>query len=143
MRNADNQRKIERRCARRWLLIHCHTDDRPLNSTDGDNQKESDRAAGVLTNVCPVKGWDGCSHLSRISRIDRDLKRSNVRANQVKLSVHPAVAAYLLKEGEQMKNRLERAHKYQLLIEQDEELDQDEYNIVPDGKVKKREQPCD
>ncbi|NLP03282.1 MAG: Rne/Rng family ribonuclease [Fibrobacter sp.] len=148
MRNADNRRKIEEAMRKALAADPTATSMTGLSKfglMEITRKRVRPELQEFFTNVCPVcegLGWV-FSPETVISRIDRDLKRSNVRANQVKLSVHPAVAAYLLKEGEQMKNRLERAHKYQLLIEQDEELDQDEYNIVPDGKVKKREQPCD
>ncbi len=148
MRNADNRRKIEEAMRKALAADPTATSMTGLSKfglMEITRKRVRPELQELFTNVCPVcegLGWV-FSPETVISRIDRDLKRSDLRANQVKLSVHPAVAAYLLKDGEQMKNRLEKAHKYQLLIEQDEELDQDEYNIVPDGMVKKKEQPCD
>jgi hypothetical protein len=47
------------------------------------------------------------------------------------LAVHPAVAAYLIKDGAQIKKMLEKEHNCRFTIVEDEQLDQDEYNFTP------------
>jgi Ribonuclease G/E len=64
------------------------------------------------------------------SRIDRELRRSPRKTNDARLAVHPAVAAYLQQENEQVKRMLEQEHHCKLVITADEELDQDEYKFL-------------
>ena len=96
-----------------------------------------------FSNVCPACGGLGWvfSAETVISRIDRDLRRSTVHVPEVTLLVHQAVAAYLAKDDEQIKKMLEREHKTRIVVIEDEELDQDEYTIEPEGikKVEDRE----
>lgn len=86
-----------------------------------------------FTNVCPACGGLGWvfSAETVTARIDRDLRRTTFNSHDIILAVHPAVAAYLCKDGEQMKKMLEKEHKYHFKVVEDEQLDQDEYNFTP------------
>ncbi|NLE02521.1 MAG: hypothetical protein GX640_21870, partial [Fibrobacter sp.] len=93
-----------------------------------------------FTNVCPACGGLGWvfSAETVTARIDRDLRRATISTPDVTIAVHPAVAAFLRKDNETMKKLLEREHKCKLIIEEDEELDQDEYSFSsPDIHVEK------
>lgn len=86
-----------------------------------------------FTDVCHACGGLGWvfSAETVTARIDRDFKRSTFDSTTISLSVHPAVAAYLLKDDKQMKKMLEKEHKIELRIVEDEQLDQDEYSFAP------------
>ncbi|NLG18893.1 MAG: Rne/Rng family ribonuclease [Fibrobacter sp.] len=148
MRSADNRRKIENAMRKAMELDPTAASMTGLSKfglMEITRKRVRPELQEFFTNVCPVcegLGWV-FSPETVISRIDRDLKRSDFHAPSVKLSVHPAVSAYMLKDGEQMKRRLEKEHKYQLMIETDEELDQDEYNIVPDKRANRKEEQRD
>jgi ribonuclease G len=81
-----------------------------------------------VCHACNGLGWV-FSPETVSTRIDRDLRRMEEGARNLVLSVHPAVAAYLLKDNAQMKAMLEKAHKSHLEIIEDEDLDQDEYSF--------------
>ncbi len=89
-----------------------------------------------FTNVCPACGGLGWvfSPETVTARIDRDLRRQVKVKADVILSVHPAVAAYLLKEDAVMKKMLEREHKCTVTLIEDDELDQDEY-MFEDSRI--------
>jgi ribonuclease G len=84
-----------------------------------------------FTNVCHACGGLGWvfSAETVTARIDRDLRRTSFDTSDITLNVHPAVAAFLFKDREQMKKMLENEHKCHLNIVEDEQLDQDEYNF--------------
>jgi ribonuclease G len=89
-----------------------------------------------FTNVCPACGGLGWvfSPETVTARIDRDLRRLAEVKAQIILSVHPAVAAYLLKDDGVMKKMLEREHKCTVTLIEDDELDQDEY-MFEDSRI--------
>jgi hypothetical protein len=68
------------------------------------------------------------------ARIDRDLRRLTEHKNQMPLSVHPAVAAYLMQDDATVKKMLEKEHKIHLALIEDEQLDQDEY-MFSDSRI--------
>ena len=65
------------------------------------------------------------------SRIDRELGRFRGQKKELRLSVHPSVAAYLLQENAKVKRMLEVERGCTIDCVADEELDQDEYTITP------------
>jgi ribonuclease G len=86
-----------------------------------------------FTNVCHAcdgLGWVFSAE-SVAARIDRDMRRTQFKNQDVHLAVHPAVNAYLLKESRQVKKMLEKEHNCHLTITEDGDLDQDEYTITP------------
>ena len=86
-----------------------------------------------FTDVCHACGGLGWvfSAETVAARIDRDLRRTTFNAPEITLAVHPAVAAYLIKDGAQIKKMLEKEHNCRFTIVEDEQLDQDEYNFTP------------
>jgi ribonuclease G len=86
----------------------------------------------LFTDIC-----QSCNGLGRVfspatvtTRIDRWLLRprdANVRTYT--LAVHPAVAAYLKNENSMIARRLEKEHDVKLILEEDVELDQDEFEF--------------
>ncbi len=89
-----------------------------------------------FTDVCPAcegLGWVFSAEYVT-ARIDRDLRRGKDKFHELEISVHPAVCAYLKKDGNHIKNMLEREHNCRLFIKEDQELDQDEYIIKPHGE---------
>ncbi len=91
-----------------------------------------------FTNVCHAcqgLGWVFSAE-TVTSRIDRDLKRIRVQDQKLMLAVHPAVAAFLFKDNDRMKKNMERDHRCNLEVIEDEELDQDEYILsTSDGVI--------
>ncbi len=83
-----------------------------------------------VCHACEGLGWVFSAE-SVTAHIDRDLRRTDYKSHDLALAVHPAVHAYLLKEGEQIKKMLEQEHRCRLFLIEDEELDQDEYTIKP------------
>lgn len=89
-----------------------------------------------FTNVCHAcdgLGWVFSAE-SVTNRIDRDLRRLEKISSRIQLSIHPAVAAYMLKDGARIKSMLENEHHCSFDIFEDEELDQDEFSIIPQGE---------
>ncbi len=87
-----------------------------------------------VCHACGGLGWV-FSPETVTARIDRTLRRTEKLPKMLTLSVHPAVAAYLHRDGDVLKSTLENEHKCQLSIIEDEELDQDEYSFaeIPGG----------
>jgi ribonuclease G len=85
------------------------------------------------TDVCHACGGLGWvfSPETVTSRIDRELGRFRGQKKELRLSVHPSVAAYLLQENSKVKRMLEQERGCSITCAADEELDQDEYTITP------------
>jgi ribonuclease G len=84
------------------------------------------------TDVCRACGGLGWvfSPETVTSRIDRELQRMAGRPGALKLSVHPAVAAYLLQDKEKVKLMLEQERRCRITVETDEDREQDEYRFL-------------
>ncbi|MBN1575682.1 MAG: Rne/Rng family ribonuclease [Chitinispirillaceae bacterium] len=142
MRISENRRKIEN------TMLKLLAVDPSANASTGlskfglmeiTRKRVRPELQEYFTNVCPAcegLGWV-FSPESVTAHIDRDLQRSGHTSREIDLSVHPAVRAYLQKEGEQLKKMLEKEHRCRLIILEDDELDQDEYTIKPHGKNQK------
>lgn len=136
MKNPENRRKIEN--SMRQLLeadptATAMTSLSKFGLMEITRKRVRPELQEFFTNVCPAcdgLGWVFSAE-TVTARIDRDFRRSNFQSQQVAISVHPAVAAYLLKDNAQMKKMLEKEHKCVVNIVEDEELDQDEYNLNP------------
>jgi ribonuclease G len=94
----------------------------------------------LYTDVCPAcngLGWV-FSPETVTTRIDREMKRmeSGRKGQIVTLSVHPSVAAYLLKDKGAIIKTLEDEHGMKLKVIENEELDPDEYEVAL-GNAKK------
>jgi ribonuclease G len=95
----------------------------------------------LYTEMC-----EACSGLGYVfspasisSRIDRWLQRAGAqgkRPDELKLAVHPQVAAYLLKDRGSLVRRLEEQHRIRLEVVENAELDQDEYEFYSKGQTK-------
>jgi ribonuclease G len=90
------------------------------------------------TDVCHACGGLGWvfSPETVTARIDRELKRMPHKQQELRLAVHPAVAAYLLQDNSKVKHMLEQEHNCRIFAVADEELDQDEYKFVHAGEKK-------
>jgi ribonuclease G len=88
-----------------------------------------------VCHACDGLGWIFSAE-SVGARIDRELGRFGGKKPEIELSIHPAVSAYLLKEGEQVKRMLEKEHLCNITIVEDGDLDQDEYAIKPKANRK-------
>ena len=86
-----------------------------------------------VCHACDGLGWVFSAE-SVAARIARDMNRAQFKNQEVHLAVHPAVNAYLLKENQQVKKMLEKAHHCTLGIEENGDLDQDEYTLTPRKK---------
>lgn len=139
MKMVENRRKVER--AMRNLLAS----DPSANACTGlskfglmeiTRKRVRPELQEYFTSVCHAcdgLGWVFSAE-SVTARIDRDLARPENRGSEIELSIHPAVSAYLLNDGKQVKNMLEREHHCRLKLVEDGDLDQDEYQITPSGK---------
>jgi ribonuclease G len=89
-----------------------------------------------FTEVCHACGGLGWifSAESVVARIERDLRRTLDHGKRMPLEVHPSVAAYLFKDDYAVKKTVEREHRCELIITENEELDQDEY-LLGDMKI--------
>ncbi|KMQ49747.1 ribonuclease, Rne/Rng family [Chitinispirillum alkaliphilum] len=87
-----------------------------------------------VCHACGGLGWV-FSPETVTARIDRTLQRTENMPRELTLSVHPAVAAYLHKNGDVLKEMLQREHNCTLNVVEDDELDQDEYSFaeIPGG----------
>jgi ribonuclease G len=81
-----------------------------------------------VCHACNGLGWV-FSPETVTSRIDRELQRMADRSGELRLSVHPAVAAYLLQDNGKVKHMLEQERHCRIFIEPDEDLEQDEYKV--------------
>jgi len=95
-----------------------------------------------VCHACEGLGWV-FSPETVTARIDRELRRAHDHAGKLTLSVHPAVAAYLLNENEQAKKMLETEHHCTIRVVEDEELDQDEFGFDPQLSTMKNVEPDD
>jgi ribonuclease G len=139
MRSPDNRKKIE--IAMRKALA---SDPTATSSTglskfclmEITRKRVRPELQEFFTDVCHAcqgLGWVFSAE-TVTGRIDRDLRRTVPAPKGVTLAIHPAVAAFLNKNSGEMKKILERDHKCEVTIVEDEELDQDEYLITtPDG----------
>lgn len=82
-----------------------------------------------VCHACNGLGWV-FSPETVTARIDRELRRTPNRQPEIRISVHPAVSAYLMQDNAKVKQMFENEHNCKLLFEIDEELDQDEYNFI-------------
>jgi ribonuclease G len=83
-----------------------------------------------VCHACSGLGWV-FSPETVTARIDRELGRFRGQRKELRLSVHPAVAAYLLQENAKVKRMLEQERGCTIICTSDEELDQDEYTLTP------------
>jgi ribonuclease G len=81
-----------------------------------------------VCHACSGLGWV-FSPETVTSRIDRELQRMADRSGELSLSVHPAVAAYLLQDSGKMKHMLEQERQCRIFVKPDEDLEQDEYKF--------------
>jgi ribonuclease G len=81
-----------------------------------------------VCHACSGLGWV-FSPETVTSRIDRELQRMANRSGELRLSVHPAVAAYLLQDNGKIKHMLEQERQCRIVVEPDEDLEQDEYKF--------------
>lgn len=90
-----------------------------------------------VCHACNGLGWV-FSPAAVSARIDRWLYRTDgeKRPKKLTLAVHPAVAAYLLKDNGAVVHRLEKQHSLGLNVVEDAELDQDEYVFNPASAAK-------
>jgi Ribonuclease G/E len=86
-----------------------------------------------VCRACNGLGWV-FSPETVTARIDRELKRMPRKQQELRLAVHPAVAAYLLQDNHKVKTVLEQEHGCKIFAVADEELDQDEYRFVHAGE---------
>lgn len=92
----------------------------------------------LYTEVC-----EACSGLGYVfspasisARIDRWLQRAaalDTRPEELVLKAHPQVAAYLLREDGAIARKLEQQHGIRLKVQEQDELDQDEYQFFAKG----------
>jgi ribonuclease G len=82
-----------------------------------------------VCHACSGLGWV-FSPETVTSRIDRELQRMSDRSRELQLSVHPAVAAYLLQDNAKVKRMLEQERQCRIAIMPDEDLEQDEYKFI-------------
>jgi ribonuclease G len=82
-----------------------------------------------VCHACNGLGWV-FSPETVTSRIDRELQRMTDRSAEIRIAVHPAVAAYLLQENGKVKRMLEQERQCRLFFSSDEELEQDEYKFA-------------
>ena len=81
-----------------------------------------------VCHACNGLGWV-FSPETVTSRIDRELQRMPDRSRELRLAVHPAVAAYLLQDNAKVKRMLEQERQCRIVIMPDEDLEQDEYKF--------------
>jgi len=139
MRLSENRRKIEQAMQKLLAL------DPSANACTGlskfglmeiTRKRVRPELQEYFTNVCPAcegLGWVFSAE-SVAARIERDLRRSNYRGRELDLEVHPAVYAYFGQDGERVKKMVEKEHGCILMLIENEELDQDEYEIKPRRK---------
>jgi len=82
-----------------------------------------------VCHACSGLGWV-FSPETVTSRIDRELQRMSDRSRELRLAVHPAVAAYLLQDNAKVKRMLEQERQCRIAIMPDEDLEQDEYKFL-------------
>jgi ribonuclease G len=82
-----------------------------------------------VCHACNGLGWV-FSPETVTSRIDRELQRMSDRSKELRLAVHPAVAAYLLQDNAKVKLMLEHERQCRIVIIPDEDLEQDEYKFL-------------
>jgi len=137
MRNPKNQRKIEN-------LMHellekdptttSHTALSKFGLMEVTRKRVRPELQEQLTNVCP-----SCNGLGRVfspatvsTRIERWLHRAEADSDLPKhlnISVSQTVADYLLQNEGDMIRQLENAHKFQLRITVENDLEQDEFEV--------------
>lgn len=79
--------------------------------------------------ACNGLGWV-FSPETVTSRIDRELQRLTDRSAELRLAVHPAVAAYLLQDNAKVKKMLEQERQCRIFVQPDEDMEQDEYKFL-------------
>jgi Ribonuclease G/E len=82
-----------------------------------------------VCHACNGLGWV-FSPETVTSRIDRELQRLSDRSGELRLAVHPAVAAYLVQDNAKVKRMLEQERQCRISVEPDEDLEQDEYKFI-------------
>ena len=82
-----------------------------------------------VCHACNGLGWV-FSPETVTSRIDRELHRMTDRSGELRIAVHPAVAAYLLQENAKVRRMLEQERQCRLFVVPDEDLEQDEYKFL-------------
>lgn len=91
----------------------------------------------LYTDVCHACGGLGWvfSPATVTAGIDRWLQRAASEGVSQKLTikVHPAVAEYLRQKNGEIIRMLEKTHSFAIIVAEDEELDQDEYEVFPQG----------
>lgn len=136
MRNAENRKKIENAMQKTLDADPTATACTGLSRfglIEITRKRVRPELQEFFTDVCHAcdgLGWV-FSPETVVARIDREFRRTTYNAPEIALSIHPAVSAYLNKDGAGMKKMLERDHKCKLDIVEDEQLDQDEYTITP------------
>lgn len=91
----------------------------------------------LFTDECPACkgiGWV-FSPATVTSRIGRGLRRALAQnmEKKLRLHVHPAVAEYLLENNANMLKKLQAEHGFELRLEKQDDLDQDEYEFFAPG----------
>ncbi len=139
MRSLENRRKLENFMRRTLLADPTVTSSTGLSKfglMEITRKRVRPELQEFFTNVCHACGGLGWvfSAETVTARIDRDLRRLIDHKHEIPLSVHPAVAAYLMKDGAVVKKMLEKEHDCHLNLIENEELDQDEYSFT-DSKI--------
>jgi len=134
MKSMENRRKIESAMRKMLDADPSATDCTGLSKfclMEITRKRVRPELQEFFTDVCITCGGLGWifSPETVTSRIDRDLRRAQSKPKTITVTVHPAVAAYLRGDDAQMKSALEKEHRCNLKIIEDEEYDQDEYDF--------------
>jgi ribonuclease G len=139
MRTIENRKKLEnimRRALAADPTVTSNTGLSKFGLMEITRKRVRPELQEFFTNVCHACGGLGWvfSAETVTARIDRDLRRLTDHKDELPLSVHPAVAAYLMKDGAMVKKMLEKEHACHLTLIEDEQLDQDEY-MFSDSRI--------
>ena len=146
MKSVENRRKIEGAMRKMLDADPSATDCTGLSKfclMEITRKRVRPELQEFFTDVCISCGGLGWifSPETVTARIDRDLRRVHNKPRTVTVTVHPAVSEYLKDDRDAIRGMLEKEHRCNLKIVEDEEYDQDEFSFkeISGGNIHEEE----